>query len=227
MADAERLDQLGAGDGGRAGAVDDHADVLGLAAGEEEGVDDAGGSDDGGAMLVIVKDRNVHPFLQRRFDDEAFGRLDVLKVDAAKARLHQLDGVDKALDVFGRQLDVDRIDVGEALEQHRLAFHHRLRRQRAQIAEPQDRRAVRDDGDEIALDRVIIGGIGIGGDGADGRRHAGRIGKAQVALRRHRFRRDDVELAGPAAETVEGQRLAVAEVGRFVGHDLSRRRAPP
>ena len=67
----------------------------------------------------------------------------------------------KRCGVFGRDLDVDRIDVGEALEQHRLAFHHRLRSQRAEIAEAEDRRAVGDDGDEIALGGQVVGLAGI------------------------------------------------------------------
>ena len=58
---------------------------------------------------------------------------------------------DEPLAVLGRDLDVDRVDVGEALEQHRLAFHHRLRGERAEIAEAEDRGAVGNDRDEIAL----------------------------------------------------------------------------
>ena len=99
---------------------------LKLAAGEEAGVDQPGGGDDRSAVLVVVEHRNVHPLLQRLLDDEAVGRGDVLEVDAAEARLEQLDALDEALAIFGVDLDVDRIDVGEALEQHRLAFHHRL-----------------------------------------------------------------------------------------------------
>ena len=57
----------------------------------------------------------------------------------------------------GIDLEVDRIDVGEALEQHRLAFHHRLGGKRAAIAEAQDGGAVGDDGDEVALGGVVVG----------------------------------------------------------------------
>ena len=49
-----------------------------------------------------------------------------LKIDPAKGRAHQLDGSDDFLGVFGIQLDIDGVDVGKALEQHRLALHHRL-----------------------------------------------------------------------------------------------------
>src|SRR3546814_10003253 len=58
---------------------------------------------------------------------------DILQVDAAEARLEQFDRVDEGLRVLGLDLEVDRVDVGEALEQHRLAFHHRLGGERPQI----------------------------------------------------------------------------------------------
>ena len=154
---AHRLDQLGAGDRRGAGAVHDHLDVLELAPGQVAGVDQAGGGDDRGAVLVVVHDRDVHPLAQGLLDDEAFGRGDVLEVDAAEARLHQRDRVDERVGILGVELDVDRIDVGEALEQHRLAFHHRLGGERAEIAEAEDRGAVGDDRDEIALGGIIIG----------------------------------------------------------------------
>ena len=50
-----------------------------------ERVDQAGGGDDGGAVLVVMEDRNVHQFAQALLDDEAFRRLDVLEIDAAPA----------------------------------------------------------------------------------------------------------------------------------------------
>ena len=134
-----------------------------------------------------MEDRNVHPLAQRLLDDEAVRGGDVLQVDPAEARLEQLDGVDEPLRVFGRDLDVDRIHVGEALEQHRLAFHHRLRRKRPEIAEAKDRRAVGDDRDEIALGGEVVGAGRILGDRPHRHRNAGRISKAEVALRRHRL----------------------------------------
>src|SRR3546814_8127280 len=91
-----------------------------------------GGGDDRGAVLVVMEHRNVHPLPQRLLDDEAFGALDVLKVDPAEARLHQFDRVDEAIDILGLEFEVDRVDIGEALEQHRLAFHHRLGGERSE-----------------------------------------------------------------------------------------------
>src|SRR3546814_12903187 len=76
---AHRLYQFGAGDRRRPGAVDDHPDVRKLAPGQVTGVDQAGGGDDRGAVLVVVKEGDVHPILQRRFDDETEGRGDIFK----------------------------------------------------------------------------------------------------------------------------------------------------
>ncbi len=138
------------------------------------------------------------------------GRGDVLEVDAAEARLHQRDRLDELVGILGVELDVDRIDVGEALEQHRLAFHHRLGGERAEIAEAEDGGAVGDDRDEIALGGVIVGEVGILGDGADRHGDAGRISEAEVALRRHRLGGDDLDLAGPA-HRMEFERLGFRE----------------
>ena len=106
--------------------------------------------------------------------------------------------VDELVDVLGVDLEVDRIDVGEALEEHRLAFHHRLRGERAEIAEAEDGGAVGDDGDHVAARRVVEGACGVLGDRLHRHGDARRIGERQVALRRHRLGRVDLQLAGPA-----------------------------
>ena len=208
---AHRLDQRGACDRRGAGAVDDDLHRREIASRQVTGVDQAGRGDDRGAVLVVMEHRDVHAFFQRRLDDEAVGRGNIFQVDAAKARREQFDRFDEALRIFGIDLKVDRIDVGEALEQHRLAFHHRLRCERAEIAEPEDRGAVRDHRDQIALDRIVIGLGGILGDRVHRNRDTRRIGKAEVALRRHRLRRDDLDFSGPAIGVVQ-QRLAVRKL---------------
>ena len=161
-------------------------------------VDQAGGRDDGGAVLVVMEHRNVHQFAQALLDDEALRRLDVFEIDAAPAGAEKLDAVDELVRVFGGDFQIDRVDVGEALEQHRLAFHHRLGRQGAAIAEAENGGAVGDDGDEIALHGVVVGLARVLGDRQHRHRDAGRIGQRQVALGRHRLGGDDFELAGPA-----------------------------
>ena len=208
--EADRLEQFEAGDAGGAGAVADQLGRLDVAAGEVERVDQAGGRDDGGAVLIVMEYRNVEQLAQPLLDDEAFRRLDVLEIDAAPALAEHPDAVDELVGILGRHFEVDRIDVGEALEQHRLAFHHGLGRQRAAIAEAQNGGAVGDDGDEIALGGVVVGAALVLGDRQHRHRDPGRIGERQIALRRHRLGGDDFELAGPAL-AVKQQRFLVGE----------------
>src|SRR5262249_41889239 len=103
----------------------------------------------------------------------AFRGANILEVDAAPALAEQLDAVDDLVGVFGRDFEVDRIDVGEAFEQHRLAFHHRLGRKRAAIAQAEDGGAVGDDGDEIAPGGVVEGAVLVLGDGQHRKGDAG------------------------------------------------------
>ena len=192
-----RLHQLGAGDRRGAGAVHDDPDVRELAAGEVAGVDQAGRGDDRRAVLVVVEHRDVHPLLQRLLDNEAVRRRDVLEVDPAEGRLEQFDRVDEPLRVLGRDFDVDRVDIGETLEQHRFAFHHWFCGERAEIAHAEDCGAVRDHCDQIALGRIIISAGRIRGDRTHRHRDARRVSQARIPLRRHRLGGDDFDLSRP------------------------------
>ncbi len=157
-------------------------------------------------MLVVVKDGNIHLFFQTLFNDETFRRLDILKVDPAERRPHQLDRVDECLGVFGVQLDVDRIHVGEPFEQHRLALHHRFRRQRTKVAQAQNGSAVGNHRDHIALVGIVICQLGIFSDRLTGNGNTGGIGEAQIPLGRHRDGCGDFELARRGFK-VKGERL--------------------
>ena len=196
--ETHRLDQLDAGDARRPGAVAHQLRVLHVAAGHLERVDQPGGRDDRRPVLVIVEDRNVHDLAQPLLDNEAVGRLDILEVDAAERRAEEPHAVDELVDIGCVDLEVDGIDVREALEQHRLAFHHRLGCQCAEIAEPEDSRAVGNHRDQIAACGVVERAARILGDRLDGHRHARRVCQRQVALGRHRLGRVDLQLARPS-----------------------------
>ena len=185
---AHRLQKLKTGDPRRAGTIEDDLHVADLLAGNLQRVDQTGGTDHRRAMLVVMEHRNVHDFLQALFDDETLGRLDVFKIDAPEGRRHQPHGLNDLVGVFGIQLDVDGVHVGEPLEKDGFPLHHRFRGQRAQIAKTQDRGAVRHDGDHVALDGIIIGGFRTFRDRIHRHGHAGTVGQRQVALGRHRFR---------------------------------------
>ena len=79
-------------------------------------------------------------------------------------------------------LDVEDVDAGEFLEQHALAFHHRLGGQRTDVAQAQHGGAVGDDGHQVAARRVFIGGGRVDDDFFARGGHARGVGKRQIAL---------------------------------------------
>jgi hypothetical protein len=162
------------------GANDRHfGDFL---AGHLERVEDRGRRNDRRAMLVVVKDRDRHALLELGLDIEALRGFDVFQVDAAQGRLHRGDHVDQLVGVSFRQFDVEDIDPGEFLEQAALAFHHRLRRQRTDIAQAKHRRTVGDHTDQVGARGVQAGRAGFIDDGLAGESDAWRIGECQVEL---------------------------------------------
>ena len=106
-----------------------------------------------GAVLVVVEDGDVELASQPALDLEAARRGDVLEVDAAEPGGDRLDDRDDLLGVLRVQAERPGVDPGELLEEHRLALHHRHRGRRADVAEPEHRGAVGDDGDRVLLDR--------------------------------------------------------------------------
>ncbi len=170
------FEELDAGDRGSACAVHHHLDVAERTVGEVQRVDETGGRDDCGTVLVIVEDWNVQQFAQALFDDEAFWSLDILEVDATKAGVEVAYAIDESVDVLGVDLEVEAIDAGEALEEHRLALHHRLGGERAEITEAENCRAVRDHRHHVALGGEIIGESGIALDMQTGKSDTRRIG---------------------------------------------------
>ena len=86
------------------------------------------------------------------------------------------------------------------LKRLRLAFHHRLAGERADVAESEDGGAVGDDGDEVALRGVLVGVVGIALDLEAGLGDAGRVGEREIALIGQRLGRNDRDLSGPAVE---------------------------
>ena len=78
------------------------------------------------------------------------------------------------------QADRDGVDAAELLEQHRLALHDRHRRGRPDVAEPEHRGAVGDDGDGVGHPGVVVGQLGSLGDRHADPGDAGRVGEGQV-----------------------------------------------
>src|ERR1700704_5986346 len=132
----------GAREGGGAGAGEDDTDVLDPLAHHRQGVEQGGAGDDRRAVLVVVEDGDVHLRLQAPLDLEALGSADILQVDAAEGGLQELDRADELLRVGGGELEIEDVDVGEALEENALALHHRLAGESPDVAEAEHRRAV-------------------------------------------------------------------------------------
>ena len=217
--DADGDEQIEAGQRRRARARAGQLDLADVLADDAQRIQNARRDDDRGAVLVVVEDGDVEQFLEAVLDDEAVGGLDVLEVDAAERGTEVTHRVDEGLDLLGGHAQVDGVDVGEALEQRRLALHHRLRCQRAQVAHAEDSRAVGNDGDEVALARVVVGGRRIIRDGAHRHRDARRVGQRQVALGRERLGRLNLELAGLAGGMeLEGFLRRGAGLGEACGH---------
>ena len=87
------------------------------------------------------------------------------------------------------------IDAGEFLEEHRLAFHHRHRRSRTNVSEPEHRCAVSNDRDTVLLDRqgkyffrILVNRF------ADAR-DTGRVGHREISARFQRQLGDHFDLA--------------------------------
>ena len=156
---AHRLEQLKTSDPCSTRAIQHNPHIFYLFAGNVQRVDQPGGTDHSGAVLVIMKDGNIHLFFQTLLDDKTFRRFDVFQINAAKRRTHQLDRINDGFGVFGIQFDVDRIYIREPFEQDRLAFHHRLGGKRTQIAKTQNRRSVRNNRYQVALVCIVIGGF--------------------------------------------------------------------
>ena len=89
------LQDLGDRNAGRADAGDDDLEVFHLLVDDLERVAQRGERDDGGAVLVVVEDRDVEAGLEPLLDLEAARRGDVFEVDATEDGLEALDGFDQ------------------------------------------------------------------------------------------------------------------------------------
>ena len=150
-----------AGDGRRAGARDRDLHVLDAFAHQFQPVEQGRAGDDGGAVLVVMEQRNVHALAQLLLDVEALGCLDVFEVDAAQRGFQRSDDFDQLVGVALGQFNVEDVDAGKLLEQTALAFHHRFGCQRADVAQAQHRRAIGDDAHQIAARGVLVDQRGV------------------------------------------------------------------
>ena len=178
----ERNEQIEAGERRRAGARTDELDLGDVLADHAQSVGDRRADDDRRAVLVVVEHRDLHPLAELLLHVEALGRLDVLEVDPAERRLERGDDLDQPGRIALVDFDVEAVDAGELLEQHCLAFHHRLRGERTDRAEAEHRGSVGDDADQVAA-RGEVARLGSVADDFVARGcNARRVGKTEVVL---------------------------------------------
>ena len=187
--------EVEAGHGRRASTTDHEPHVFGLLPGEFQCVDQGRTTDDGGAMLVIVHDRDVEFFLEATLDFKSFWGLDVLEVDAPEGGCNGLHRLDEGVHVGSIHFDVKAVEVSKDLEQDPLALHHRLAGIGTDVPQSQHGGAIADHRDEVALGRVLVDVFGVLGNLQAGFGHARGVRQAQVALGAVRLGRDDLHLA--------------------------------
>ena len=159
-------------------------------------------------MLIVVKDRDLHALLERLFDNETLGGLDIFQIDTAKAGFQAGHRLDELLRVPLLDLDIEHIDIRKLLEEYRLALHHRLGGETADGAEAQYRGAVGDHGHQIAARGVVRRCCRVLRNLLAGRRHTRRIGQGQIPLVGHRFGGLDLQLSRLGVEVVVECRLS-------------------
>ena len=134
-------------------------------------------------MLIVVEDRDFHGLLQRLFNVKTLRRLDIFQVDSAESGLQNLARADDFVGVLGIQLDIEDVDIGEALEEHALAFHDGFAGERADIPEAQHGGSVAHHAHQVGFSGVGIGEGRVPFDLQAGNGYPGGIRQAQVALR--------------------------------------------
>ena len=182
LLDAEADQQIETGKRRRAGARTDELHRGEIFANDAQSVDYRRADDDRGAVLIVVKHRNPHSLAALALDVKAFRRLDVLEIDPAKRGFKRADDLDQLLRVALVDLDVEAIDTGEFLEQHRLAFHDRFAGQRTDRAQAQHGGAVGDDAYQIAARGEVARLGGVAGDFIARRGDARRVRERQISL---------------------------------------------
>ena len=189
-------EEFRAGDGGGSCAVDYHAQLRNLLAGDLGAVDQGRRGDDGRTVLVVVHERDVELLAQAGLDLEALRGLDILEVDAAEGGGDGLHRTHELVGIGGIDLDVEGVDAGVGLEEHALALHDGLSGQRADVAQSEYGRSIRDHGHEVALAGVGIDVVGIGRNGSRGGCNARRVGQRQIVGGLIGFGGHDTDLAG-------------------------------
>ena len=170
-------------------------------------VERAGDVDRRGPLLVVVPHRDVRLLPEAIEDAKALRLGDVLEVHPAEGRGEPLHELDDLLRVFRRNGDGERVDASEILEQERLPLHHGQPCLRADVAEAQDARAVRDNRDVVPLVRQLPDLERVRLDLQARLRDAGRIPDRKIVVPANRDLGDDLHLPLVEGMVLRGELL--------------------
>ena len=178
-------------DAGRAHAEEDDPHVLEALAHDVRCIDQRCERDNGRAVLIVMKDGDIELVPETPLDLEAHRRGDVLQVDASEAGRDRARNGHELVGRVRARADWVRVDIGELLEEHRLAFHHRQRGFGTDVSEPKHRRPVRQDRHRVLLDRQVPDALGGVCDRPRDAPHAGRVRHREVVPGLQRVLRGD------------------------------------
>ncbi len=194
--------QVQAGERRRAGAGGHQLDLLDLLADHLQAVEHRRADDDGGAVLVVVEDRDLHALAQFRSMTKHSGalmssRLMPPKVGSSAAMMStSLSGSRSSTSMSNTSMPAN------FLNRHRLALHHRLGGQRPDVAQAEHRGAVGDHRHQIAARGVLGRRQGSASISSQANGDARRIGQRQVALVGQRLGGLDLQLPGRGMQVI-------------------------
>ena len=146
-------------------------------------------------MYVVVHDRFVQRLYKPRLDLEALRSRDVLQMDAAKRRCDAYHSLHELIYIFGVYENRHSRDVRQLVVEDGLALHYRHRGHGSYVAEAQDPRAVRADGDGVPDHGQLAGKRGSLGDSLTCSGYPRRVHVTHVLHRPNRAHGLDLELA--------------------------------
>ena len=133
-----------------------------------------------GTMLVIMEYRNIADFFQLIFDFIAFGRGNILQVNACIVRLQQLNGADKFVRVFSIEANRHSVNITEGFEQCSLAFHYRHSSLRADVTQTKYTGTVGNNSNHVATAGIFKGEVFVLLDILTGFSYTRGIGNSQI-----------------------------------------------
>ena len=131
-------------------------------------------------MLVIVEYRNIADFFQLIFDIIAFGRGNILQVNACIVRLQQLNGADEFVRILGIEANRHSVNITEGFEQCSLAFHYRHSSLGTDVAQAEYTGTVGNNSNHVAAAGIFEGEVFVLFDILAGFSYTRGIGNSQI-----------------------------------------------